>query len=897
MALTTGSRIAHYEVTSSLGAGGMGEVFRATDTRLNRDVAIKTLPDMLAADPERVARFRREAQFLAALNHPNVAAIYGFEETATTRALVMELVDGPTLADRLSSGPLALDEALTIAKQIVEAVEYAHEQGVVHRDLKPANIKLTSAGTVKVLDFGLAKAFGPAEASPAVAGFANSPTLSLAATQAGLILGTAAYMSPEQAKGKPVDRRADIWSFGIVLFEMLSGRMVYSGETVSDTMAAVLMKDPEWELLPATTPPRLRELLRRCLVKDPRHRLQAMGEARIALDEALRDPVAQVVDVRPQRRQLSGRVLVMIAASTLAVGGAAAYAAWRFKPDPPRELTRFTIELPQDERFSNSGRQVLAISPDGTTIAFGANQKLYIRPLSELEPRVVPGGDAATARLHPVFSPDGREIAFFTSADNTIKRLTIAGGSPVTVGRATAVHGLEWQEYGLLFGQRTGIARLSPAGGTPEIIVPAEPDKAFSSPQFLPGGRAILFSIRSGTQTWDEGEVVVQPLEGGPRKTIVNGGSDGRYLPTGHLTYSRAGVLLAAPFDISRLELLGPPVSVLEGVRRAGLGSGTGATQYEFSSTGTLAYWDGPVAAEGSGNDLAIFDRKNTPAPLKLPRQNYRAPRVAPDGKFVAVETEDDQGGVSIWIYELSGASNIRRLTLQGSNRGPVWSADSQWIFFQSDRDGDAGLYRQRADGSGVAERLTKTEPKTTHSPQAASPDGAWLLFSVATGPLRENATLWTLSLRNQTMTQLAGIRAREAAFSPDGRWIVYEQLNGVFLEPFPQTGAKYQVSERAGHPFWSPKGDEVFLNSGPGRTTVIPIALTPTVSFGRPVESSRGPRFEGNPTTTRRNVDLLPSGEFLGVLIGEGNNVEQTQRIRVVLNWFEELRARVPIR
>ena len=670
MSLSVGARLGSYEVTAQIGAGGMGEVYRATDTKLKRDVALKVLPAALASDPDRLARFQREAELLATLNHPNIAAIYGLEDAAGSSALVLELVEGETLAERIARSPLPQDDAVSVARQIVDALEAAHEKGVIHRDLKPANIKITPEGKVKVLDFGLAKML---ESEMPSGSLSMSPTLSLHATYAGVILGTAAYMSPEQARGKAVDRRTDVWAFGCVLFEMLAGKKAFesTGETVSDAVAAVLMKEPDWDALPADTPPHIRALLRRCLQKDVQKRVPHIGVARLEIDDPpSRNVSAFIAEPVPPgplwRRAMPAAVGMLLAA------GITSATWWGFAPEPPaRIVTRFPFTLPDGQNFTNAGRHVLAISPDGTQMVYVANQRLYLRTMSDLEARAIVGIDGTAAVINPVFSPDGRSIAFFNGGDQTIKRIAVAGGAAVTIASSGNPIGMSWGVDGILFGDEKGVMRVSPNGGTPEAIVSVHPDDVAYGPQMLPGGKAVLFTLAktSGADRWDKAQVVVQSLASGERRTLIEGGSDARYLPTGHLVYALGGVVFAIPFDAQRLEVSGGPVSIVEGVARAPV-TATGAAQFSVSANGSLVYVPGPVSIASGAIELALFDRKGVAAPLKVPAGSIQHPRASPDGKQVVFVTDDEKEAV-VWVYELSGATSMRRLTFDGRNRVP----------------------------------------------------------------------------------------------------------------------------------------------------------------------------------------------------------------------------------
>jgi Tol biopolymer transport system component len=903
MALSSGARLGAYEIVSLVGAGGMGEVFRARDTRLNREVALKVLPEAFAADADRLARFTREAQTLAALNHPHVAHIYGLERQeggdgpgdAPIAVIVMELVEGEDLAARIAHGALPLDEALSIARQIAEALEAAHEKGIVHRDLKPANIMLTAEGQVKVLDFGLAKALDTGTGG-ATSSASLSPTLTTPAmTAAGMILGTAAYMSPEQAKGRVVDKRSDVWAFGCVLYEMLTGRRAFEGEDVSDTLATVLKSEPVWDALPVDMPPNIRALVDGCLKKDRQQRIGDISTALFLLNQpALAFGTTQATIAPPPARPLMERMLPLVATAVIAAGIAGAV-AWSMRPPPvPAAITRFTIPLPEGQAFANTGRHVLAISPDGTRIVYRSSDGLVLRSLADLETRVITGTDAA-GLTNPIFSPDGQSIAFYQPGG--IKRIAVIGGTAVTVCPAENPYGMTWDDDEILFGQGSkGIMRVSANGGLPQVLVGVKSDERAHRPQMLPGGEAILFTLSkgSGPDIWDTSEIVVQSLKSGERKTLISGGSDARYLRTGHLVYASSGVVLAVPFNHRRLAIMGGPVPVIEGVARASAAS-TGAAQFSVADSGTLVFVPGPASISASQQDVAVRDRQGAVHPLKLPPAPYEHPRVSPDGTRLAVGTDDGKEAI-VWVYDLSGASSRRQLTFGGRNGYPIWSADGQRITFSSNREGDFGLFSQRADGAGAAERLTKAEPGAAHIPQAWTPDGKTLLFTVNKDA---KSSLWTFTTASKQAAPYGGIESNapiaiSAALSPDGHWLAYGSI-GVFVEPFPATGAKYRVSGFI-HPFWSPDGTELFAMPR-GRFATTTITTKPSFAFSTPVESSTGGFLERGPTN-ERNIDIMPDGQrFVGVVAidaGQSGTLA-SPRIQVVEHWFEELKARVP--
>jgi Tol biopolymer transport system component len=760
---------------------------------------------------------------VAALNHSGIAGIHELGEAEGQKFLVLELIEGDTLADRLKRGPLALDDTLQIAKQILEALEAAHEKGIAHRDLKPANIKLTTDGTVKILDFGLAKFLQSGTAAP---NLTHSPTLSLAGTYPGVVLGTAGYMSPEQAKGFEADQRSDIFAFGCILFEMLTGRQAFEAETASEILAAVLMREVDLTTLPSRLNPRLVELLKRCLEKNPKKRWHAAADVRVEIEAVMGR--ATVTDESPAAASISRPLwkrALALGAAALVGSLATGYAMWRMRAEPARPITRFNVPLGEGQQFTNPGRQLVALSPDGSHLVYVANSRFYLRSLSGLSARPIAGSEGVSGSLNPVFSPEGRSLVFFSNADGKLKRLDVNGGVPVTLCAATNVNGLSWYRDDILFGQGStnspfgrGILRVSANGGTPQVIVAAKDDETLDAPQLINEGRTVLFTARKTTaNSWDMADIVWRWVM--PPRPI-------------------------SEYSIAR------------------------ATQ-----------------------------------PFKLPPGPYRAPRASPDGTRVAFENANAKQ-TFIQVFTLGGGA-AQRLTFDGNSAAPVWSADGRWIYFQSDREGDHAIFRQRADGAGVEERLTKAEKGSAHIPQSASPDGQHLLYAIRKGDeaLADNS-LWTLSLKDRQSTQLKDIRAREAAFSPDGRWIAYqaraEIITAVYVEPFPQTGAKYQVPLRtsAGHPVWLAKGRELMLNTGPTRSDLVSVTTSAGVTFGSPAEYPRIGRTDPNPTPARRNSDAMPDRDHLvGVISTIAQSTFTASEITIVLNWFEELKQRVPIK
>jgi eukaryotic-like serine/threonine-protein kinase len=830
MLLATGARLGPYEILSALGAGGMGEVYRARDTKLGRDVALKILPELFASDSDRLARFQREAQVLASLNHPNIAAIYGLEESDAIRAIVMELVEGPTLADQLARGAMPLDEAMPIARQIAEALEAAHERGVIHRDLKPANIKVTPEGHVKVLDFGLA-AIVQDPTRPDV-NATHSPTLTLGATHAGVILGTAAYMSPEQAAGKPVDKRADIWSFGVVLWEMLTGKRLFDGETVSHTLADVLRAPIDFDQVPGGTPVAVRTLLRRCLDRDAKWRLRDIGEARVHIERYLTNSgsALEAAAAAPSWSPLAIGASIAAAVLLVAFG---TLAVVHFRETPlAAPTTRFQV-YPPDKA---TAVDYPTISPDGRRLAFVATAEgktlLWLRALDSLAAQPLAGTEGAAA---PFWSPDSRFIGFFSFPE--LKKVDVAGGPPQTLCRVDGTaRGGTWNREGtILFsaGQGTPIWRVPAGGGAPTPITTVDSAKELSHnwPQFLPDGRHFLYWIFVRAQDPEKNAVNIGSLDDRPdsaeRRRLIAGDSMAMY-SAGHLLFGREGVLMAQPFDFERLQLQGDSFPVVQGM--GSFPARYGWRSFSASSDGTLAYH----AGAGEKTQLVWFDRTGTEVGRLGQPSEQLTLRLAPDQKRVAVVRRNLQGQTDIWLLELARDTSTRFTTFQPAiNSVPVWSPDSGRIVFNSNRTGSFDLYVKASSGASMDQPLlTSSDSKL---PTDWSFDGRWLLYQTQHPKTRYD--LWALPMegdRKPAPVLQTEFNETNGQFSPDGRWLAYqsdESTRGeIYVQGFPVSSGKFQVSTNGGNsPRWRRDGKELFYLTRDRKMMAVNVKATAT--------------------------------------------------------------------
>jgi serine/threonine-protein kinase len=843
----------------------MGEVWRATDTHLGRQAAIKVLPDAFANDPERLARFEREARMLAALNHPNIAAIYGLERADGTRAIAMELVDGPTLADRIARGPLALDEALAISRQIADALAAAHDQGVVHRDLKPANIKIRGDGTVKVLDFGLAKALDPAGGAPA--DVTNSPTItSPAMTQHGVILGTAAYMSPEQAKGLAVDRRADVWAFGAVLFEMLTGRRAFDGDDAAEVLAAVIRGEPAWDAIPDRVPRAVHRLLRRCLEKDPRRRLRDVAEGIVQLDDGLTAPAAS-----PVRRSTTLWRTSLAAIAAVALVALAASAYLRLAEDPPRPGVLRVSMTPAEFVVSVNPRPHIGIAPDGRLI-YTTDAGLFIKRPDEFNGVPIEGAGRATT---PFVSPDGEWLGFVQSnpPDNLLFKVPLGGGprTPVAVSPGR-IYGADWaSDDTIVFGTALGLFKVVSGSETPVKVTTASgtPAGAHSWPTFAGSPDLVLFTIGH-----ESSKLAAVTMPTGAVTDLGISGTFPRYLPTGHIAYLTSdGVLRVVAFDRQRIAVRGTPVPFESGVRVRAV---DGSVDLDVSDAGTLVY----VAAEDDVRLPVWVDRNGVESPISPEARAYTYPRLSFKGDRLVLATREREQDLWLWDFAKPGL----RPFVRGTGTGAVWTPDDTAILFSFPRDDQWTIRRLNADGSGrPVEIATSSRPLWPH---AIVPDGSAVIVrhgdDIALQRLAEGAPLVTLVAN-----------AMNPALSPNGRWLAYDSTKSgtleVYVKPFPDVQAgEWQISMGfASAPVWSRDGREIFFLS---QRKIVSVAVDDRKSFsyGTPRELfdiAAYPAFG-----LGRHFDVTADGRFVML-----KRIERNQPVvRLVMNWFDEVNARV---
>jgi Tol biopolymer transport system component len=885
MPLTVGTRVGHYEILSALGAGGMGEVYRARDTKLGRDVAIKILPDAFTRNPERLARFEREARLLAALNHPNIATIHGLEDADGVHALVLELIDGDTLADRISRGPIPPDAAVAMAIQIADALDAAHQKGIVHRDIKPSNIKITIDGAVKVLDFGLAVAVSEAGS--------ESPTATSARTREGTILGTAAYMSPEQARGQAVDERTDLWAFGCVLYEMLTRRSPFVGSTVSDTLARVLEREPDWSALPATTSPSIRRLLLRCLTKDPKHRLRDIGDARLDLIDSSSESPAATAARRDTRREYLGWSV----AAALMVAAAATWLGRTRETATPAPIARTTLLLAEDQSLATGDvAYPIALSRDGSRLAYVGEKEgrtlLYIRDLSALEPREIPGTADA---MQPFFSPDGQWVGFF--AGGALQKVAVAGGAPLRIANLSgfAIGGSWADDDTIVFALRgIGLSRIKGSGGAIERIMDA-PMAAW--PEVLPGTKTVLYTTDvAGAR--DSSAIAAVSLDGrdqrivagmagsaleGPRMLGTGGGiSQARFVSSGFLIYGQSpGIVRALPIDLPSLAPTGSPIPLIDSVEQARNG---GAVYFAVSPNGLMVY-----ASTGEQHQLVWVDRQGAVTPISADRAAFRNARLSPDDTRIAVAINDETRRSDIWIYDAATGARTR-MTTSEHNLNPVWSPDGERITFAP-----GGLVELPIDGSGARTVLLSREQARAllakgTNPYATSwsPDGRHLLFQA------DERDLWTLDRGNQSDVHPLLARAADdyhGVFSPDGQWVAYVSNETgrpeIYVGRWPDLSGRITASINGGtFPRWSKDGRELFYRQGDAVMSVT-IETKPILRTQAPRRLFAGP-FSG--AGRERGFDVTRDGRrFVMVKSDVRSSLRQ---LTLVQNWFESLKS-----
>ena len=901
MAIEAGQTLLHYRIVGKIGEGGMGVVWRAVDTTLDREVALKALPDAFAADVDRLARFEQEARLLASVNHPNIAAIYSVHQHEGARYLAMELVEGEDLSQRLKRGRMALDEALKIGLQVAEALETAHDSGVIHRDLKPANIQLTPAGKIKVLDFGLAKAFSP-EAASGDPSF--SPTMTSAGTMAGMIIGTAGYMSPEQARGREVDRRADVWAFGSVMYEMLTGRRAFDGETISDTLASVLKVDPDWDALPDDTPPAVRRLLRRCLTRDADARLSHISGVRLPLRETLDGEIepdvvtasAITIESVPRWKRVLpwALVLLMTVVSAVALMQVTRTSTETAETGPVSLVAPF----PDGQLIPSNQMGVMALSPNGKTLALVLDnagvKHIYTRKLdSQTFTRLAGTEDAST----PFFSPDGRWIGFI--ANGRLKKISVDGGNPMTLADSDGNNrGASWgADDRIVFTPHftSPLMQVSGSGGEPTPLTSLDTgrgERTHRWPHAVPHEDVVLFTVGAmdSPESYDQSDIDAIRPSNGERRTVLRGASMARYAPTGHLIFAREGFLFAVSFDIKTLETRGSPVPVVENVMGM---RASGVVYAEVANNGLLAYISGSSHSRESRLVWRYRDGRSEPLPMAV--AGYVSPSLSPDRKHIAMGIEGDTT-YDIWTYDLD-RETLTRLTFEGDNNWPIWSPDGKRIAFSSVRD-DAlmSAYAKASDGSGEAQMLFSPEGRANWgqaSPIDWSADGRFLTIEYA-NENGANALAYDLEEGEERILMETPAIEQAPSISPDGKWLVYTSdeagRNETYVRPFPEAGGKWQISTEGGaFPRWSSDGRKIFFRR---QGLLLEVDID---TRGGAFKASR-PRqvLDGLPSlTSDPDYDVLGSDTFL--VIEPAGKENAPKGVTVIVNWLDELRRRVP--
>jgi serine/threonine protein kinase/Tol biopolymer transport system component len=890
MALAPGTRLGPYEIKAPLGAGGMGEVWQATDTRLGRSVALKLLPDAFAADPARLERFEREARLLASLSHANIAGLFALEEArpdgaaGPVRFLAMELVLGEDLEERLRRGPIPPEEATLVARQIAEALEEAHEKGIVHRDLKPANVKVTPDGKVKVLDFGLAKAWSGDAASGSAPDLSQSPTLAHTGTAAGLILGTAGYMSPEQARGRAVDKRADVWAFGVVLFEMLSGKRLFEGETVSDTLAAVLRQEIDWSALPSSTPPAIRWLLRRCLEREPRKRLRDIGEARIALTDGISSATSPSAPPAATKRAV---VPWLVAAAALV---AAAILATRERaPVAQSRVMQLDVQLADDLQPGSLLGHPLALSPDGTRLVFvglsGSEPALYLRTLDQPTLTLLP--DTARAQ-QPFFSPDGSEVGFFNG--NELRRVSLAGGASSLIATGAAPRGASWGENGTIVYssfESGALMRVSVSGGTPTPLTTvdeAKGERTHRWPSFLPGGRQLLFNANAGNLSYDDAGIELVDLESGRRHALNVTGAAPSFAE-GRLLFVRRGRLHTAPLDAATARLTSAPVVLARGVYSD---ARSGSAHYHASQNGLIAVVQGQ---EPNAQRVVEWrDRGGKTTPFLERPMVYLSPRFSPDGRRVALQVGELRRE-DVYVAATAGGAPTRLTFEDAANFSPVWSPDGGRILYASITANATVFSIRSADGSGTPRKVYETDPNSFAIPTAWSPDGASLLFQEG-GRTSLDVRLLDLASGKVRVLESTPVPELDASFSPDGRFVVYaagaQGARQVYVRTLSDAGGHWQLSSDGGmRPVWLRTGEIVYQR--PGRPSSDWISVPVRTSAASIVAGAPRVLFRGRADAELllRTWDVSPDGARFAVVQPIATTAEAPGvRVRLLLGW-----------
>jgi Tol biopolymer transport system component len=959
--LRVGSQIGVYRIEAPLGSGGMGVVYRALDTKLDRLVALKVLPEQFSQDEERVKRFEREAKMLAALNHPNIAMIHGMEESGGTVYLLMEFVPGENLARKLSSGQVDMDEGLRYGAQIAAALESAHERGIIHRDLKPANVNITPEGRVKLLDFGLARSFERTASEGS-----DAETITEEMTRSGKVLGTAAYMSPEQARGKELDKRTDIWSFGCVLYEVLARRKAFRGQTSSEYITAILSQEPDWEALPASTPENVQGILVRCLEKDPMRRLRDIGEARIELENAVTGAATA--------RTGTGRRLT--AARTARRGGLGPWAALALgmlicaigfviylkRSNPPAPLARFGIELGAGESIPPTHSSQVAFSPDGRFVAYGATKlpesaspmaampaaqagtmaspggmgsmpmgqssgtgmgkgppmpsmpsapmpsmgsssmpamssmmgsQIYIRPIDQQAAWPIEGGVGDA----PFFSPDSKWLGFWDASTRSLRKVALSGGAPVKICDAVSgVSGAAWGPDGTIVFAWFDLFRVPAAGGPPKVLLKVDEkagERFYRHPSFLPGGKAILFTISNeDTESYDNGRIAVLSLETGEKKIVLEGGSSARYSPSGHLVYARGGKLLAAPFNLRKLQVTGPPVPVLDGVF---MSSDTGMAAFSISTDGSLVYAVGGV--EGGQRVPVWVDRKGGSSPLPLPLRSYLHPRLSPDERQLAIEVEGPAH--DFYDYDFSRGV-LTKLSFDGASHWPMWTPKGDRITFRSWKTGTMTMWWMPADRSSPPELLTNIG--SMQSPESWSPDGKNLAFTQMDEP-QNGSDVYVLPMEGDRRPR-AVLKSRfvegSPKFSPDGKWLSYSSDESgraeVYAMAYPGPGPTVQISTSGGtDPVWRPKGGEIYYRNG-DQMMAVTITDSSKLAVSKPAVLWQGHYLAGVGSScgmsgpTSANYDVSADGQRFLMIEDKAQDVVGRQ-LQLIPGWSGSLK------